>query len=194
MRDVESHPEVAAYMDRLRRAAVELPESRRAELVEEIRAHLEEALPDGAGLVAVREELDRLGDPEAIVDEARDGARPRDAIPAPVVGQTGNRMATASLVLGIGALCLFWLLGVGLILGMLAVTLGTLGMTRAKQFPGESFRARAKAGLVTGAVATVLSAGVIVLTLPASVDISTELELEPIPDPQVAPVEPSEQE
>ena len=193
MSHVESHPEVAAYLDRLSRAAAELPESRRVELFEQIQSHLHEALEVGADAATVRQELDRLGDPEAIVDEARRDSPGREPMPATDrVDSTRNGAATASLALGIAGLCLFWLVGVGLLLGVLAVVLGAIGMRNANRRPEGGPDGRARTGVVLGVVATLASAAVIAVTMPAGVD--TDFEVEPIPDPSFQPVEPSETE
>lgn len=63
---------VQDYLERLTRAADRLPPERRAELVEEIREHIESAVAEGeAGTEAeLRDLLDRLGDPEEIVAAA----------------------------------------------------------------------------------------------------------------------------
>jgi hypothetical protein len=65
----EDHPLVRAYLRRFDAAAARLPEVRRAELRAEVAAHLHEAtspdMPDGA----VRDVLDDLGEPSAIVGE-----------------------------------------------------------------------------------------------------------------------------
>ncbi|MGN6325735.1 hypothetical protein [Pseudolysinimonas sp.] len=65
----EDHPLVRAWLRRFDASAVRLPEVRRAELRAEVAAHLHEAtspdMPDGA----VRDVLDELGEPAAIVRE-----------------------------------------------------------------------------------------------------------------------------
>ena len=65
----EDHPLVRAYLRRFDAVAARLPEGRRAELRAEVAAHLHEAtspdMPDGA----VRDVLDELGEPSAIVGE-----------------------------------------------------------------------------------------------------------------------------
>jgi hypothetical protein len=63
---------VAAYLQRLERAADSLPRSRRAELVAEIREHIDDALLEAgaADEVAVRNVLERLGPPEEIAAAA----------------------------------------------------------------------------------------------------------------------------
>jgi hypothetical protein len=62
------HPLAADYLGRLERAAKRLPRGERRELVEEITAHLSEATdPDMSNAEALTV-LDRLGDPEEIVE------------------------------------------------------------------------------------------------------------------------------
>src|SRR5690349_14706092 len=56
---------VEDYLDRLELAAVSLPDQRRAELLADIREHIELATADGAA--SVEDVLDRLGSPKAIV-------------------------------------------------------------------------------------------------------------------------------
>jgi hypothetical protein len=73
------------YLRRLEAAAAHLPRSRRAELVAEIREHIEAALrqEDAADEVAVRNVLERLGPPEEIVAAAEpppDRARRRAGV------------------------------------------------------------------------------------------------------------------
>lgn len=60
------------YRDRLDRATSDLPPGRRAELLDDIHAHLAEATagaPDRAGVMQI---LDELGTPERIADAARE--------------------------------------------------------------------------------------------------------------------------
>jgi hypothetical protein len=71
------HPLAADYLDRLERAARRLPRSERQDLVEEISAHLSEATnPDMSDAEALTV-LDRLGDPEEIVEAQRPDEPPR---------------------------------------------------------------------------------------------------------------------
>lgn len=85
------HPEVAAFLARLRGAAAGLPPARREELVAELGEHLRDALPDGASDAEVRSVLDRLGEPEDIVAAETDGApRVVGAAPVQVVVQQGS--------------------------------------------------------------------------------------------------------
>jgi uncharacterized membrane protein len=69
------------YLARLERAMSDLPSSRRKELLDEIREHIEAALAElepGASEADVRNALERLGEPEDIAKEARErlGIRP----------------------------------------------------------------------------------------------------------------------
>src|SRR5450631_514090 len=65
---------VAEYLRRLDAAAAALPPDRRTELVAEIAEHIAHARASGqaADEAGLRELLDRLGEPEDIVAEARD--------------------------------------------------------------------------------------------------------------------------
>jgi hypothetical protein len=63
------HPLAADYLDRLEHAARRLPRGERRELIEEIGAHLAEATYPGMSDPDMLTVLDRLGDPEDIVDE-----------------------------------------------------------------------------------------------------------------------------
>jgi hypothetical protein len=66
------------YLARLRRAAADLPAGARAELCDDIRAHLAESLGTDADEATAREVLDELGSPEEIVAAAaaETGTRP----------------------------------------------------------------------------------------------------------------------
>jgi len=96
----------ADYLKRLRRAARSLPRARRAELLDEIAAHIAEAR--AAGTVPLRVVLDELGDPAEIVAAA--GA-----------GQQASRLGwreTAAIILLLGGGFLFvvgWFAGLVLL-------------------------------------------------------------------------------
>lgn len=78
------HPLVADYLGRLDLAAQGLPPGRRGELLEEIRAHVADALATvGNDETAVRAVLDRLGDPEDIVGAESDERPPPVRPPVP---------------------------------------------------------------------------------------------------------------
>ena len=82
MATMETDRLVDDYLQRLEDAAAHLQRSRRAELIAEIRGHIEAALreEDAAGEVAVRNVLERLGPPEEIVEAA--GPPPADTAPS----------------------------------------------------------------------------------------------------------------
>jgi hypothetical protein len=84
----------------------------------------------------------------------------------------GNGLATAALVLGIIGICLFWLTGVGVLLGLLAVIFGAVGVSTARRHEGRPNERRAWAGIITGVTAVVLSIVAIValMVLADSVD------------------------
>jgi hypothetical protein len=62
------HPLAEDYLDRLERAAAHLPRARRRELIDDIEAHLGEALGPDPRESEVRNELERLGEPEVIAE------------------------------------------------------------------------------------------------------------------------------
>jgi AcrR family transcriptional regulator len=62
------HPLAADYLDRLEHAARRLPRGERRELMEDISAHLAEAIDPRTTDAEALTVLDRLGDPEDIVD------------------------------------------------------------------------------------------------------------------------------
>ena len=72
MHTMETDRLVDDYLRRLERAATHMQRARRAELVAEIRGHIDTALrqEQAAGEAAVRNVLDRLGPPEDIVEAA----------------------------------------------------------------------------------------------------------------------------
>jgi uncharacterized membrane protein len=97
------------YLSRLEAAAAHLQRSRRAELIAEIREHIEAALreEDAAGEVAVRNVLERLGPPEEIVEAAE---------PAPGAEQrpTGKLEVAAMVTLVVPFIG--WLFGISMVL------------------------------------------------------------------------------
>ena len=72
MATLETDHLIDDYLRRLEHAAAHMQRARRAELVAEIRSHIETALSQeqAAGEAAVRNVLDRLGPPEEIVEAA----------------------------------------------------------------------------------------------------------------------------
>lgn len=107
MNDSSLHPLARDYSKRLKKAAASLPRARRAELLEEIEAHLSEALPPGAGEAEALNVLERLGEPAQIVAEAESGLGAR----------AGMRewLAIPLLLLGGFALLIGWCVGVALL-------------------------------------------------------------------------------
>ncbi len=106
MTDREQHALVTDYLARLRaEAALRLPPDRAEELVADIRDHLGEAVPPGAGEAEVRTALDRVGDPRDLVDEAGGStALPRTPTAVPA---ESNRLEVAALVCLVASLVLF---------------------------------------------------------------------------------------
>jgi hypothetical protein len=109
---------VAAYLRRLRRAARVLPRARRRELVDEIAEHIEQArasvtVSGEGGSEALRQELERLGEPRDIVAAAGGGVRaPRPAgleVAAVALLLTGG---IAGLIIGIPGVIVGWGAGV----------------------------------------------------------------------------------
>jgi len=80
------------YVRRLDHAAAHLPRTRRAELVADIRGHIDAALgqEQAAGEAAVRNLLDRLGPPEDIVEAAQP--------PTPDADQRAGKLEIAALI------------------------------------------------------------------------------------------------
>jgi hypothetical protein len=80
MHTMETDRLIEDYMRRLEHAAAHMQRARRAELVAEIRGHIETALrqEQAAGEAAVRNVLDRLGPPEEIVEAAEPPFPPGD--------------------------------------------------------------------------------------------------------------------
>jgi uncharacterized membrane protein len=104
-------PLVETYLKRLRAESRTLPRAERDELMQQIQEHLHEALSPGASEADVRNALEHLGEPEAIVAEEFDrlGFKPATA---------GKLEWAVIFLLPFGALVvpvLGWLLGVMLL-------------------------------------------------------------------------------
>lgn len=99
---------VADYLRRLEHAAAPLPRSRRAELVAEIREHIDDALLEAGASdeTVVRNVLERLGPPEEIVAAA--------GVPSGPTGEAGKLEIAALLTLAVPGIG--WLVGVPLML------------------------------------------------------------------------------
>lgn len=85
-----------------------------------------------------------------------------------------NPSATAALVLGITGIVAFWALGLGILLGVLAVIFGAIGMRRANGLPGQFRRGRAKAGLLTGIAAVILGIGFLLVAVAAFDEVNVD--------------------
>jgi uncharacterized membrane protein len=95
---------VDEYLGRLETAARGLPTDRRAELVAEVREHIEMALADAGSSdeATVRNVLERLGPPDEIVAEAAPTPEAGTG-PDAATGPVGERSAAASAGQGWGA-------------------------------------------------------------------------------------------
>ena len=97
------------YLSRLEEAAAHLQRSRRAELIAEIREHIEAALreEDAAGEVAVRNVLERLGPPEEIVEAAE---------PPPEAEQRSTGKLEVAAMVTLVVPFIGWLFGIAMVL------------------------------------------------------------------------------
>lgn len=111
------HPLAADYLDRLERAGGRLPRGRRIELVAEIEAHLLEAVGSDASNAEALTALDRLGEPEAIID----AEQPIAMVPA---DPRGTKEWAAIILLSLGGFVagVGWLAGLILLWGSQAWT------------------------------------------------------------------------
>lgn len=81
----------------------------------------------------------------------------------PPAHATDNELATASLVLGIVGLALFWLTAIGAVLGLIATIFGIIGISAARRSAIRPRERQAWAGVITGVVAISLAFGSIVV-------------------------------
>lgn len=180
--NVNADPLVEGYLRHLEAVAVVLPEYRRAELLAEIRAHLDEALrqvPAGDE-AAVRSMLDRLGSPEEIVAAAADPMPAGQFVPVPAYVPETNGLAIASLLFGI-----FWLGGLG---SLAALVLGYRARREIRNSAGaQRGSSLATIGIVLGwiGVALLVMAAVAALFLLAASSTTTGT---PTPVASVVPV------
>ncbi|MDX1652615.1 MAG: DUF4190 domain-containing protein [Brumimicrobium sp.] len=75
---------------------------------------------------------------------------------APQAAPQSNGMATASLILGICSIVLFWLWFVGVICGVLAIIFGVVAKNKIKANPNMGGAGAAKGGLITGIIGIVI--------------------------------------
>ncbi|GAA5162221.1 hypothetical protein ACFP75_07970 [Ornithinimicrobium tianjinense] len=102
------HPLVQDYLRRLHEEAVRLPVDEGRELEAQIREHLADALGENPSESAVREALERLGAPAALVDEAG-GVPGPDAAAGGVPVHDSAWREVGALVLLVGSALFFWL-------------------------------------------------------------------------------------
>ncbi len=128
---------VSGYLERLETAAAPLREDRRAELVVEVRGHIEQALAEAwrADEATVRDVLERLGPPDEIVDaETAPDRCTAGVAAAPGPGATrspwGAEEIRAVVMLTVGALLLPFL---GPLLGLVSVWASAQWTTVQKQ-------------------------------------------------------------
>jgi hypothetical protein len=94
---------ITTYLRDLEAATADLPSAARADLLSDLRDHLEEVRRSG-GEVEVRDALDRLGTPAEIAASAREteGVAVRGPVPPPPPAAMATRLATTSAA-GAGA-------------------------------------------------------------------------------------------
>jgi hypothetical protein len=107
MNDSSLHPLVRDYLKRLKKAARRLPRARRKELLGEIEAHLNEALPAGVSEAEALNVLERLGEPTEIVAETESGLGERAG--------KNEWLAIPLLLFGGFALMIGWCVGFALL-------------------------------------------------------------------------------
>jgi hypothetical protein len=157
---------VASYLGRLVQAARQLPPDRRAELIDEIADHIEQARAvseaSGPGL---RDLLRRLGEPEAIAAAASDSAsdpaatfaQPASAITQPPAGRgprRQRRLDVAAVLLTLGSVLLAPL---SFVLALLGWAVGLVMLLLSPRWPRRS----KLLGAVTGTLALVLFGGLL---------------------------------
>lgn len=170
--NVNADPLVEDYLRHLEAVSAVLPEYRRAELLAEIREHLDEALrqvPAGDE-AAVRSVLQRLGSPEEIVAAAADPMPAGQFIPVPAYVPETNGLALASLLFGI-----FWLGGIG---SVAALVLGYRARREIRNSAGgQRGSSLATIGIVLGWIgvaALVIAAVAAFVLLTATVSTTTD--------------------
>jgi hypothetical protein len=121
MTDPGLHPLAADYLQRMRHAGRELPPDRLHDLLDDIEAHLSEAIAHDAPDDDVLEVLERLGPAGDIID----AEQPRASIAA---DRRGWREWTAVVLLPLGGL----IVGVGWLIGLILLWSSRLWTTRDK--------------------------------------------------------------
>ena len=148
MSAVDTDRLVDDYLRRLDAAASALPPDRRAELIMEIREHVQEALREAPvnDEAAVRNLLERLGPPEDIVSAAID---PTLSVQVLAPSKRTSGLAVVSLLLGV-----LWLAGIG---SVLALIFGYRARREIKNSGGSlTGSALAMAGIILGWIGIVI--------------------------------------
>jgi uncharacterized membrane protein len=149
MTTVDTDRLVDDYLHRLDAAASALPPGRRAELISEIRGHVQESLRENPANdeAAVRNLLERLGPPEDIVSAAGDSPPSGHLVAAP--RREINGSAIVSVVLGV-----LWLAWIG---SVLAIVFGFRARRQIKNSAGsQRGSALAIAGIILGSIGILL--------------------------------------
>ena len=106
---------------------------------------------------------DQYGPPPGYGQQPGYGA-PQGGYDQPYGASPRNGAGLASLILGVIGLLLCWLLGIGIVPGIIGLILGVVGMRRAKRGLATN-RGVAIAGVVTSALAIIASAVVIAILI-----------------------------
>ncbi|MGP0053628.1 MAG: DUF1700 domain-containing protein, partial [Solirubrobacteraceae bacterium] len=128
MEDPVANAILNQYFRRLEQALSLLPAERREQIVEDLRAHIEDALrsePDRSE-AAVLAVLDRVGDPDEIAQEALADATDGDAVATPAGRRAGLGTASGNSAPRKAAIRLRLLVPVALALAAVVVAIPTL--------------------------------------------------------------------
>lgn len=116
------------------------------------------------------------------------GWQQNPAVPPPVGGggpvyyqygvapEPTNGVATASLVLGIISLLLFWSFGFGIVIGIIGFVLAVVGRSNAKKHASEPRKGQATAGLILNVLGVLGGIVFFILLIPALGDAFDEIE------------------
>jgi uncharacterized membrane protein len=148
------HPLAEEYLLRLDHASQALPPQDRAELMAELRSHLETGLPPGATDADVRNLLHELGSPEDIVAAAQPEPSSPPASPG-AASRWGTLEVIAVLALTVGT---FILPVVGPLVGIVLVWVSTR-WTRREKGIATGLTALPLVGLVLGASMVIAVSG-----------------------------------
>jgi hypothetical protein len=120
------HPLAADYLRSVREAAHGLPRTERRELLAELEAHLQEATQETSTDAEVHGVLDRLGEPQEIVDAYEANLRSDADLPRPA--RPGWREYAAIPLLLVGG----FIVGIGWVIGLVLLWSSPVWRTREK--------------------------------------------------------------